>query len=235
MQNKLDYIYESQIISPTSIRKEIIDDIILNESRNNLDRVAEMLPFLTLAEKRVLAQEGLWDRIKARGAQAVGAVKGVSDRIAGAANTAVGNVASAAGNLASRGAQAIGIDNDPSKNKLSQYGQSAIHRGQQQTQKGKMSGTYAKIDSYVKGIVKQLNNDLNKLGIKLNDPSGEEFREGLLSLFDQSFAPLDNGKIPPPLPVQAKQITVNRPVRPPPMPIASPPQRPINKNQISIK
>ncbi len=60
-----------------------------------------------LAEAYGAVNEGLFDRLKARGAQAAGAVKGVGDRVKGAAKGVAGKAATKAAEL---GGQALGVD-----------------------------------------------------------------------------------------------------------------------------
>ena len=60
-----------------------------------------------IAEAYQQIEEALWDRIKARGSQAVGAVRGAGDRIKGAAKGVAGKAMSGAAEL---GGKALGID-----------------------------------------------------------------------------------------------------------------------------
>jgi hypothetical protein len=101
----------------------------------------------TSATKEII-EEGLFDRLKARGAQAVGTVKGLGNQAAGIAK---GAIAGAKGNIAD------------------------VQAAQQQRQAGAAQGDLAKIESYRTTAIKKLDattqeifNDLKRLGINLN-------------------------------------------------------------------
>lgn len=98
----------------------------------------------TSANKQIL-QEGLFDRMKARGAQAVGAVKGFGNQAAGAVKGAV-----------------AGMKGDTA----------GVQAAAQQRQAGAIQGELAKIDSYQATATQKLQNlaneifaDLGSLGI----------------------------------------------------------------------
>jgi len=122
-----------------------------------------------IAEAYKQVNEGLFDRLKARGSQAVGAVKGAGQQLAGKAQKAAGSAVAAAGNLASKGASAVGIENDPEKNKLFQKGAQMQKDGAKAQTQGQRAGQEAKYKSYITNSVKTITNDLAKLGMPVKD------------------------------------------------------------------
>ena len=133
-----------------------------------------------------ILEEGFLDRFKARGAQALGAVKGAGQQIKGGAQQMAGNVVQKAGNLAAKGVQAVGGQIDPSQNKLTQAGQGLQAQGQGNVAAGAVQGQIAKIDSYKKSagkniqkLVADIQNDLAKLGIQVNTNKMAGFAKGM--------------------------------------------------------
>ena len=133
-----------------------------------------------------LIEEGLWDRMKARGSQAVGAVRGAGQQLKGGVQQAAGNVVQGAGNLAAKGVQAVGGTIDPANNKLAQAGQNLQQQGQQNIQTGGQQGNIAKLDSYknsaaqkIQNMVADIQNDLNKLGIQIQGNKFEQFSKSM--------------------------------------------------------
>lgn len=122
-----------------------------------------------LAEAYEMVQEGLFDRLKARGSQAVGAVKGAGQQLAGKAQQAAGGVVSKAGDLAAKGVEAVGGTIDPSKNKLTQAGAGMQKAGAKQVGAGQRAGEEAKYKSYITNSAQTIANDLNKLGMAVKD------------------------------------------------------------------
>jgi hypothetical protein len=110
-------------------------------------------------------EEALWDRIKARGSQAVGAVRGARDRIKGAAKGVAGKAMSGAAEL---GGKALGID--ASEGELAKKGAAMQKDAAKDTTKGKAAGQEAKYASYIKNSANTIVNDLNKLGMEVADP-----------------------------------------------------------------
>jgi hypothetical protein len=163
-----------------------------------------------------LLEEGFLDRFKARGAQALGAVKGAGQQLKGGAQQMAGNVVQKAGNLAAKGVQAMGGQIDPSQNKLTQAGQGMQQAGQQNVQVGGNMGNNAKIDYLKKNITKRidnfvanLNNDVQKLGLNIGEikfaSEIQDALEGLKQNIQTTQA------TPPPLPQQSQAT-------PPPLP-----------------
>ena len=123
-----------------------------------------------LAEAYGAVNEGLFDRLKARKDQAVGAVKGVGDRVKGAAQTLGGKAVGAAGSALQAGIDKAYTNPDAlGDNKLLQKGAEMQKAGAKQTAAGKASGEEAKFKSYIANSAKTLANDLSKLGMEVGD------------------------------------------------------------------
>lgn len=140
---------------------------------------------LSEAYQKVISQqqieEGLWDRMKAQGASAVGAVRGIGDRAKG-----FGYGLQAAAKYVT--GDTLGANIAGAKSQLAH-------------QAGKDSSKNAKIDSFlnsknskITGLVQDIVNDMNKLG--LVDPSNPITEEDLskemtefLEFYLSSFAP----------------------------------------------
>ena len=122
-----------------------------------------------------IIQEGLFDRLKARGAQAVGTVKGLGNQAAGIAKGAV-----------------AGVKGDTA----------GVQAAQQQRRAGAIQGDLAKIESYRATAMKKLDdtsqeifNDMKGLGIDLNNisPANINAFKGLLNKsFDALTAGIKN-------------------------------------------
>ena len=120
----------------------------------------------TAANKEIL-EEGLFDRLKARGAQAVGAVKGLGAQAAG---TVKGAVAGAKGNVAD------------------------VQAAQQQRKAGAIQGQLSKVESYRKSAVQKMSksiddiiNDLTKLGYPPQSDALANFKNATTQFFNQNF------------------------------------------------
>lgn len=142
-----------------------------NEDQRNLEEILE---------------EGGLGRMFARGAQALGAIKGAGQQLKGKAQQAAGGVVQKAGNLAAKGVEAVGGQIDPSQNKLTQAGQGMQQAGQANVATGAVQGQIAKIDSYKKSagkniqkLVADIQNDLAKLGIQVNTNKMAGFAKGM--------------------------------------------------------
>lgn len=122
-----------------------------------------------LAEAYDIVQEGLVDRWKARGAQAVGTIRGAGQQLAGKAQQAAGGLISKAGKYAAQGVEAVGGTLDPSKNRLAQAGERMEITGADKLSAGKRAGTEAKYESYIKNSAETIANDLDKLGMPVFD------------------------------------------------------------------
>ena len=98
--------------------------------------------YKTTSANQEIIQEGLFDRLKARGAQAVGAVKGLGQQAAG---TVKGAVAGVKGDVA------------------------GVKTAQKQKMAGQMAGELAKYQSIIKSAVTGTVNDLKKLKMPIKD------------------------------------------------------------------
>jgi hypothetical protein len=162
-----------------------------------------------------LLEEGFMDRFKARGAQALGAVKGAGQQLKGKAQQAAGGMVQKAGNLAAKGVEAVGGQIDPSQNKLTQAGQGMQQTGQSNVQAGSVRGEVAKIDSYknsaqknIQNLVADIQNDLTKLGVQVDTKKMQQFSKSMttsllkaLDIFKGQVGQT-TGATPPPLPQQ---------------------------------
>tara|TARA_R110000765_G_C18528810_1_gene559249 strand:+ start:32 stop:541 length:510 start_codon:yes stop_codon:yes gene_type:complete len=120
-----------------------------------------------LAEAYQQIEEGLWDRVKARTGQAVGAVKGVGSRVKGAAKEVAGKAVSKTAEL---GGKALGIEGPAAEGGLAKKGADLQKAGAADTSAGKASGQEAKFRSYIKNSANTIANDLGKLGMEVDDP-----------------------------------------------------------------
>jgi len=150
-----------------------------------------------IAEAYQQIEEGLWDRVKARGSQAVGAVKGVGGRVKGAAKGIAGKAAGAAGEQIAKGVEAVGGTIDPEKNKLAKYGKDLQSAGAADTAAGKASGQEAKYTSYINNSAKTIVNDLKKLGMALSVPE-EQLTQQLVNIISNSLENVQSERLPGP-------------------------------------
>ena len=142
-----------------------------------------------LAEAYQQIEEGLWDRLKARGSQAVGAVKGVKDRVTGTAKELAGDVLSKTAEI---GGQALGVD--ASKGGLAKKGAEWTKGGKEEAAAGRRSGQEAKYKSYINNSAKTIANDLKKLGMALEVPE-EEFIQDLIDTITDSLKNVEDVEI----------------------------------------
>jgi len=176
-----------------------------------------------------LIEEGLWDRMKARGSQAVGAVRGAGQQVKGGFQQAAGSALSKAG---SAGAKAFGGSED---NTLSNKGREFSQQGQQASGEGMVSGHNAKvqylqknIDKRIDSFVADIKNDIKKLGL---DIGNIEIVSGINAALGQLKKSV-SGATPPPLPQQSGAT-------PPPLPKQQAPEpdedEPENPTEYSYK
>lgn len=178
--DNLSLLYEKQNLHANQGRPDLINQILFAEKHSNYQRVLELSKFCNSFEKEQLIAEGIYDRIKAKGAGLLG--KG---------QQAVGGLVNKAGNYLQNAAQNVGATIDPSQNKVSQYGQNL----QQQ-------GANAKVNSYKNSAIANLVNDFQKLGINIADVN--KFKTDLNTLFDSAInPPAPAPRMPPPLPQTA--------------------------------
>ena len=145
-----------------------------------------------MAEAYQQVQEGMWDRLKARGSQAVGAVKGVKDRVTGTAKELAGDVLSKTAEI---GGQALGVD--ASKGGLAKKGAEWAKGGKEEAAAGRRSGQEAKYTSYINNSAKTIVNDLKKLGMDLSVPE-ETLTQSLVDLISNSLENVQSERLPGP-------------------------------------
>ncbi len=184
--DNLSLLYEKQTIKPNQIRPDLLNHILECEKNKYYNTVKDLCLTLNESEKEALIEEGLYDRLKAKGAGVIG--KG-QQAVGGAINRA----GQAGANLASK----FGANIDPNKNKVAQY-------GQQLQQKGKNS----KLDSYKNSAISNIVNDLSKLGYTITDV--DQFKQSLTGLIDNAVGgnqqPTNAAPTqPPPLPANQQQ------------------------------
>ena len=122
-----------------------------------------------LAEAYQQIEEGIWDRVKARGSQAVGLAKGAKDWGKGAAKGAWGGAVGAAGKGIQKAVDAT-FEDAPKQNKLLKKAEKLKKAGAADRSVLKTSGQEAKYASYIKNSANTIVNDLNKLGMEVADP-----------------------------------------------------------------
>ena len=154
-----------------------------------------------------LLEEGWMDRLKARGAEALGSAKGVGQQIKGGFQQAAGSALSKAG---SAGAKAFGGTED---NTLSNKGREFSQQGQESEREGTVSGHNAKVEYLQKNIDKRISafandikNDIQKLGLDIGNIEFVSEINAALNHLKKSVS----GATPPPLPQQSNT--------PPPLP-----------------
>lgn len=152
------YIYEQAQLE--KFEREILSGF-LTESK-----LMEMYDKGELSEAEIAIAEGFFDRLKARGAQALGAVRGLGQRVAGGVNRAVGQAQYGAGSTLAKYA-----GGDKSKSPLVQKGLERQRAAKAQIQQGKETASNQKYVSYVNNTVNTLVNDLKKLNIPITNES----------------------------------------------------------------
>lgn len=117
-----------------------------------------------LEEAYQLVQEGLLDRLKARGSQALASVKGAGHQI-------VGKAKQVSGNLLNKAVTGMGnvIGQDTSKSSLAQKGQDLAKAGASQRNTASKLPQEAKYRSYINNAAQTLVADLEKLGMPIKD------------------------------------------------------------------
>lgn len=109
-------------------------------------------------------EEGIWDVAKARGAQAVGAVKGLGQKVGGAYQQAKGGLVQKA---VGAGAKALGLD--PTKSELYQKGKEQQRMGKAQIKAAGEVAQGAKYNTYINSALDGLVKDLKRLNIPISD------------------------------------------------------------------
>jgi hypothetical protein len=108
--------------------------------------------------------EGIWDVAKARGAQAIGAVKGLGQRVGGAYQQTKGGLVQKA---VGAGAKALGLD--PKQSELYQKARKEEREGKAQVKASKETAQGAKYNTYINSALNGLVKDLKRLNIPIND------------------------------------------------------------------
>jgi hypothetical protein len=146
-----------------------------------------------LEEAYTQIQEGFWDRFKARGAGAMGAIKGMGQQIKGDLQKSAGSAVSGMG--------------DTGKS----FGDELSQKGQQNIEGGKVSGHNAKIEYLKKNLDKRIQKfvggikeDIQKLGLDIgNIEMISGINDALNNLKKSVNAPVAT---PPPLPQQEEPM-----------------------------
>lgn len=158
-----------------------------------------------------LLEEGFWDRMKARGSQAVGAAKGIGQMAKGIGQSVVGTVS-----------------DDPELQRKSR----------ESFQTGRNAGSNAKLDSYIKSIDTKISkmvgdvvNDLSKLGIDIPTQRQNLISGAFNRLKGNLTSALENLKTNYEDPNEPENDVVDEPEdnSPPPLPKESPPPLPKKK------
>lgn len=138
-----------------------------------------------------LLEEGFLDRLKARGAGALGSLQGVGDKLKGVGQQALGKSLSK-------------FDSDTAKS----FGSELSKSGQQNIRKGEVSGYNKKIeflkgniDKRIQSFVSEIKNDIKKLGL---DIGNIEIVSGINDALNQLKKSV-TVPTPPPLPQQRSQ------------------------------
>lgn len=126
-----------------------------------------------------LLEEGWMDRLKTRGAEALGNIKGVGQRAMGGVQHAVGSV----------------LKDD----ELAQRGSQNLRSGSASGQNSKIEYLKKNIDQRIQKFVDDINNDIQKLGLNVGKI---EFVSAINDALDQLKQSVD-APTPPPLPSRA--------------------------------
>jgi len=115
-----------------------------------------------------ILEEGLFDRLKARGSQAMGAVQGSGQQLKGKLKQKAGSAITGAATGVARG---LGIDPTAATGPgtLAAKGAEMSAAGQEDIAQGATKGNDAKYESYIKNSAKTIVNDLKKLGMPVYD------------------------------------------------------------------
>jgi len=177
-----------------------------------------------------LLEEGWMDRLKVRGAEALGSAKGLGRQLKGGLQQAAGNVVQGAGNLAAKGVQAVGGTIDPANNKLSNKGREFSKQGREAEREGSVSGHNAKveylqknIDKRIRAFANDIKNDIQKLGLDIGNIEFVSEINDALNHLKKSVS----GATPPPLPQQSKATPPRLPKQQAPEPDEDEPENPV--------
>ena len=143
-------------------------------------------------------QEGMWDRFKARGAEAIGSAKGLGQKIKGGIQQ---NVASAVSGMGDTGKA---FSND-----LAQKGQQNIESGKASGHNAKIEYLKNNIDKRIQKLVGGIKEDIQKLGLEIGNIEMISGINDALNKLKMSVNAPTSQATPPPFPKQAT---------PPPLP-----------------
>jgi hypothetical protein len=127
------------------------DDININEAYAKVQHQQQL-------------EEGIWDVAKARGAQAVGAVKGLGQRVGGAYQKTKGGLVQKA---VGAGAKALGLD--PKQSELYQKAKEQERIGKKKLETAGDISKQAKYNTYINSALDGLVKDLKRLNIPFRD------------------------------------------------------------------
>jgi hypothetical protein len=175
-----------------------------------------------------LLEEGWMDRLKARGAEALGSVKGVGQQIKGGFQQAAGSGLSKAGDW---------LESD----KISRKGDKYTQQGQKSEREGSVSGHNAKvqylqknIDKRIDSFVADIKNDIKKLGLDIGNIEIVSGINAALGQLKKSVSgatppplPQQSGATPPPLPQQSGATPPPLPKQQTPEPEEDEPENPV--------
>jgi hypothetical protein len=115
-----------------------------------------------------ILEEGLFDRLKARGSQAMGAVQGAGQQLKGTLKQKAGSAITGAATGVARG---LGIDSAAATGPgtLAARGADMSAAGGKDMVKGARRGDEAKYRSYITNSAKSIATDLKKLGMEVSD------------------------------------------------------------------
>lgn len=181
MADLLQTVYESHIKEQP--RYNLIRAIYIAEN-NNLDEFDYLLQMTNNKEMDILIQEGIFDRLRARGAGAIGSAKGLYNQAIGKGQQAIGSMAQKTSNLADTGLNALGRP-QTGINKVQQYADTMKNRGANTIDMGKKQGELTKIHSYIDNSVKNIIQDITKLKIPVKDITN--FGQQLRALYTQNI------------------------------------------------
>lgn len=137
-------------------------------------------------------QEGMWDRFKARGAEAVGAAKGTAQQFKGGLQQAAGS--------------ALGVLNKQDGDRIKQQGNQNVRSGQASGHNSKIEYLKKNMDQRIQKFVEDIKNDIQKLGLDIgNIEMVSGINDALNSLkmsVEATPPPLPQQATPPPLPTQ---------------------------------
>jgi hypothetical protein len=181
MADLLQTVYESHIKEQP--RYNLIRAIYIAEN-NNLDEFDYLLQMTNNKEMDILIQEGIFDRLKARGAGVMGSARGLYNQAIGKGQQAIGRVA----NLADTGLNALGRP-QTGINKVKQYADTMKNRGANNINFGKKQGELTKIHSYIDNSVKNIIQDMTKLKIPIKDIAN--FQQQLIDVYTQNISGIE--------------------------------------------